>query len=245
MNFIKKTYGFITNRPFISIFYLLVLIAVLTPIALYFYNFNYSLSIDQSKWSAFGSYIGGVYGPVVGLASALVYLYTLLEIQSSNKKMLEVSNRTNFINEIKWLCDSLRNNLDTNKYIPNRDVFYNHINNIVIKKCTLQPPGSEKDIKKASVEKFKEGEIVLFENETPLLKEILQRIHSIEKLETKSISKAIVKSVLTNDERYWLECYMQRFWPKDMDLLSNWEEFSYIPKSLHDTLNDPEDFPPV
>ncbi|VTQ57132.1 Uncharacterised protein [Campylobacter jejuni] len=242
MKIIKDTFPFSRRHPFVT---LIIALILLLPLILYFSKFHHSLSIDPNKWAAFGSFFGGVYGPVIGLASVFVYLYTLLEIQSSNKKMLETSNKNNLINEVKWLCDSLRRYLDTSAIIKDKDYYYKWINKIIVSKLLGNPPANESEIRSASIKKFTDGEITIYENEYPLLRDILTRIHAIEDPQAKSISQAIIKSSLTNDERYWLECYMKRFWPEDMDYLSGWEDFSNIPKLLHDTLNDPKDFLPV
>lgn len=58
---------------------------VLLPLLLYVYQFGLSLSTNQSHWSEFGSFLSGIYSPLIALA-ALFILAIQLRIQRAMSK---------------------------------------------------------------------------------------------------------------------------------------------------------------
>ena len=55
----------------------LVVVSVIVAVVIYRINFGGELSIDADAWSAFGSYIGGLFGPLISFFTLLVVLKTV------------------------------------------------------------------------------------------------------------------------------------------------------------------------
>lgn len=66
-----------------------ILAVLMVSAFLYLKVFNGSLSQDSSVWSAFGSFFGGVFGPLISLVTLLAVLRTV-ELQ---KQLLEIQQR--------------------------------------------------------------------------------------------------------------------------------------------------------
>ncbi|MCS3425282.1 hypothetical protein M2403_003910 [Rahnella sp. BIGb0603] len=243
MTTLEKATTLIKKHPwYTAILSLAILIICGTPLFLYFFKFHQDLSSNSNEWAAFGSYIGGVYGPVFTLASVLVLVITVIEINQSNKSNLEHLRGEQAINDVIKLTEMLSNCIDKNILIPDRKYFFSFLNTTMITKLTRMPPGSEDEIYKRSINKFSDNEIVLFENELGILHEIIIRIHFIEDGLLKERAKAIFRGMIPNTERFWLECFVRKFHHSVARDL--WSNFSYAPKELHDCLGTTEDLTP-
>lgn len=66
---------------------LLIIASVLfvTPLVIYFYNFNGGFSTEHSKWSEFGSYLGGIYGALAFFALAYTTNITRKQFKIQNE----------------------------------------------------------------------------------------------------------------------------------------------------------------
>lgn len=77
----------------IKYYWIVIFIASILIVSLYFYNFNVSnlnwLSNDQSDWASFGSYFGGVLGPFLAF---LAYL-GVREQLAEQKKLIDKQNK--------------------------------------------------------------------------------------------------------------------------------------------------------
>ncbi|BEO30092.1 MAG: hypothetical protein E7J62_12870 [Serratia marcescens] len=220
---------------------LITTLIFLAPLLLYFYTFHYSLSSDPNKWSVFGSYFGGVYGPLATIISVIVLVITVIEINQSNRISITESKNNNHINDIVNLCEILDKRIDKNNLIPNRNYQFESLSDIIRRKITNDVSLNEYDIWKESIRKFDNSEFPLFENESKIMEEILIRINSSETLELKERAKSIFYGIIPNNERFWLECYMHRFKsPEREPLIPSWGTFSQVPTHLkyHVELNE-------
>ncbi len=86
MTTFEKIIEYIKEHKFLSTMVALLTIFILAlPLILYIAKTNASLSTDPNKWATFGTYVGGVYGPIATIISVLVLIITVLEINESNK----------------------------------------------------------------------------------------------------------------------------------------------------------------
>lgn len=79
-----------------------VCIILLTPFILYFSIFNGSLSHSSSDWAAFGSFIGGLVGPILTFITILVLVANLHEsrkVSKMNKELVDIAKETATINQ--------------------------------------------------------------------------------------------------------------------------------------------------
>lgn len=79
-----------------------VCVILLTPFILYFSIFNGSLSHNPSDWASFGSFIGGLVGPILTFITVLVLVANLHEsrkVSKINKEMVDIAKETALINK--------------------------------------------------------------------------------------------------------------------------------------------------
>ncbi|MEH5418364.1 hypothetical protein PO568_22240 [Enterobacter cloacae] len=245
MTTFEKIIEYIKQHKFLSTMVALLTIFILAlPLVLYIAKTNASLSTDPNKWATFGTYVGGVYGPIATIISVLVLIITVLEINESNKISIAEARNNNFINEIVKLTEILSNCIDKNPLINDRAYLFKWLNVQMVSNLKKSPPSDEYDIWKECIKKFTNDEFSLFENEVAIIEEILLRIHFVEDEILKARARSIFKGIMTNNERFWLECYIRRFNYPLVHFLSLWNSFSTVPQSLADTIVDKgiEDF---
>lgn len=224
-----------THKTYSTLIIILILLILFTPLCLYFFKFHHALSSDSNKWSAFGSYIGGVYGPLATIISVVVLVITVIEINQSNRINVTESKNSNHINDIVRLCEILDKRIDKNNLIQKRDYTFDFMNKLIRIKISNDNSLKENDIWMESIRKFNNSEFPLFENESKIMEEILLRINSSETLELKERAKSIFYGIIPNNERFWLECYMHRFKSPEWEpLIPTWGTFSRVPTFLKD-----------
>lgn len=234
--------NWIKHHPYWSVFIILSFI----PIGLYFSQFHYSLSKDPLTWSTFGTYIGGVYGPIFTLASVFILAATLLSINNFNKKVLNETQRSNSLSQIIKLIEILDLSLNKNAILAkNREYTFKWLTMGLKDKFLTTPPENEQEIWDAGVARFKSTELGTFHDEIAILHEILLRINIAEDEELKESAKAAFRAIIRNEERFWLECFAKRFHPNTSILLLLWRPpFSFIPAELNALIVQPEDLAP-
>lgn len=85
-----------------------VLVVLVIPIFFYAYNFDFSLSKDSDDWADFGSYIGGVYAPILSVLTLMVLL-TQIYIQFEQHQQSQAQHQEQLITEyIYELNDTLQ-----------------------------------------------------------------------------------------------------------------------------------------
>ncbi|HFI5326442.1 TPA: hypothetical protein ACGQSM_004296 [Serratia liquefaciens] len=247
MNTLKNISVFIKENVILSILFFIVFMiftyVLYYPLKLYFDTFSGELSNDKEAWSAFGTYVGGVYGPIATLLSVIVLIITLFEINRSNKKMIDQNKNFNIISEILDLSKLLDTSIERKKGFSNqRTKTFEWFAFAVGEHFIINgAPANEDEIIEASKNRFKDDEIEIFRDELQILKEILIRVNIIESQELKERAQSIFKARIPNLERYWLERFAQRFDNGVYELLKSWHSFSNTPKDLYDLLDDPKD----
>lgn len=85
-----------------------MLVVLVIPIFFYAYNFDFSLSKDSDDWADFGSYIGGVYAPILSVLTLMVLL-TQIYIQFEQHQQSQAQHQEQLITEyIYELNDTLQ-----------------------------------------------------------------------------------------------------------------------------------------
>ncbi|MDT7068977.1 hypothetical protein [Citrobacter amalonaticus] len=218
--------------------YFLLLIAgiwcLYYPISKYLEFFPGNFSTDINKWSTFGTYIGGIYGPIFSFASVVVLVMTLLEINKFNRKSLDLSQRGASLSQILKLIEIMDLAMSKNHLLGNnRKENYKWLGDAVKHVFRELPPEDENEIRDASISRFKDDDVGTLYDEMAILKEILTRIQISDDEELKETAMAALRAMIPNDERYWLECFANRFHP-DIKLLINVgpQPFSGVPPYL-------------
>lgn len=178
----------------------------LLPLFTYFYVFHYALSSNSADWAAFGSFVGGIYGPLFGLVSVIVLIITLREMQKNNQKLIESSSRAKYIDDIKWLTDLLRERLDKNKHIIGRGVFYNGLKISIKQKIKTESNVDQNKLILHCIELMKEY-TGLYGEELILFEEIIYRVTHTTDDEVYALSVMILIGRLSPEERFWIAQY--------------------------------------
>lgn len=226
----------VKSHPLIS---LLVIFITLSPLCLYFLNFHDGFSSNESAWSTFGTFIGGIYSPLFTFASVIVLVATLLEINQANRKTFEFAQRTNIISDITELTKLLDASINKKNFIvaAGRVEGMRSLCNAVLETLSSTKPNIDVDIWDTAARRFEGSSQGTFRDEIPIIREIMLRIHNIEDEELKEQAQAIFKAIIPNDDRFWLQCYIRRYDANTKLLLEMWRPFSSIPPSLEGLRN--------
>lgn len=161
----------------------LMIVALVITAVLYRYKFNGSLSSEPNSWSAFGSFFGGIFGPLISFAALIAILKT---IQLQKEIILE--QRSEF--------EGLINSQSTTNDIQSRHL--------------LAAEGQLKDSKLAN---YISNNIVMLELQINLHQSIIQRcneslsqikelvmVHGVEVSKVDDTSKDLNKKIKESEE---------------------------------------------
>ncbi|MFM2345068.1 MAG: hypothetical protein RLZZ210_1681, partial [Pseudomonadota bacterium] len=88
--------------------YIIAVMLILIPIIFYIYNFSYGISNKTSDWANFGTFLSGIYTPILSILTLLL-LYKQyivqrnLNIYQENQKYLD-----NFRDTLHMFTDNLQ-----------------------------------------------------------------------------------------------------------------------------------------
>lgn len=236
----NKTIYKIRTHPRWSIF---VIISIL-PVFLYFWRFNGQLSYDPQIWAAFGTFIGGIYGPIFTLASVFVLIATLVSINDFNVKTFKETQKANALSQIIKLIEIMDIALDKkNKFLSDdRNYAFEWLFNAIIEKCQYEHPKDEKELWDIAIYRFKDNDIYTFHDEMAIFNEILLRINNADDEELKDSAMAAFRAIIRNDERFWLQCFAKRFHNEKSLIIDLWPTpFCIMPTKLLSLIEQPED----
>ncbi|NTZ45198.1 hypothetical protein FCM30_05380 [Lelliottia aquatilis] len=241
MNIVNVALNFIKKHPFTTS---TLTILLLSPLVLYFCKFNHGLSSDYNKWSAFGSYIGGVYGPILTLLSLGVLIWTLFQMRSSQnqdkehfqiqldeqRKLLDEQQKQKNIDDIITLTNMIRVALENNPLVNDVKLFYkkhlSDINHI----CMSVKPDNIQAVWNISHKIMKQDKY--FDSEVHILGEILERIILLGDTELQKRAKIIIKGLIPQQQRFLFKSYAHVQQPKATIHLEKWSDFCHPPKDF-------------
>lgn len=240
MTTLTKFWLFIKDYKVISIIVVLLsILACSMPLILYGLTFKDFPSENSTDWASFGTYIGGIYGPIFTLLSVIVLVLTVIEINQSNNINNERLRASETISQIIELTNILNSSIDKNPLFHDRNHTFNWLGDAVKMHFKEQAPHQEDVIWKCSIRRFKDIEFL--RDQVDIVKEIFIRIDDIETTELRNRAESIFKAMIPNDERFWLECFIRRFHKHLTPLIDEWKPFSVIPGSLSRLIEPPED----
>ncbi|MGF6424078.1 putative membrane protein [Lelliottia sp. 489] len=214
-----------------SILAVIALISLM-PLALYFFIFHGVLSKDAQAWSTFGTYIGGVYGPIATLISVIVLIITLKEMQASNTRMFEYQNKQQVIDNLRWLSELLRKTLDNNsEYVHGRREFYDHLKTFMKKALVKYHQPDNISLKSEAIKLMKNNK-TLFANEIVIFEELFYRVTHITNEEEYVLSVMVILGLLSSEERFWLMQYAKAHSSSAAKWLKKWPGFDDIPLTM-------------
>lgn len=228
----------------ISILFLIIALAAWLSV---FYKHPFSHKTEN--WSDFGSYIGGIFSPVLSFISILYVLHTLEVNNKNHNSQMGMLQREQSTNEFKFLLEELENKINDKEYYStdvNKIRESEKFENISIKIAseftterkfynTLDSKDLidlKKRCKELTIELIEHDYIISYDLESELLLVLLERIQTSDN-SMKKIFKAIFSSRFNNDQKYFMECYLAANYPDAHDNLSrDWPDFSKVPNVL-------------
>ena len=231
------------------IFSLLAIVIVLAPLVTYWNNFNSGLSDNNQDWGAFGSYLSGVYSSVFSMISIFVLRETLREMRLTNNQarnqfniQLQNSLSEKKVNDVIMLTNMLNNIIDTNPSISHKNILPKQFAGKCEAICRRNPVSEEHELWENAIEVMR-SERGRFESESYVLTELLSRVNSISETDQRDSAKAIIKGLISNDYRFWLECYIRVWNGTARHELKHWHDFSTIPEMLEKFIPETNDIP--
>jgi hypothetical protein len=94
------------------LFILAAVCILLLPLLLYIYQFGFSLSTEHSRWSEFGSYLTGIYSPVIALVALFILANQLLIQRSMGKHQHDQAFVNSAREDINFYIGKLENYLE-------------------------------------------------------------------------------------------------------------------------------------
>lgn len=213
----------------------LIILVVVIPLALYLSKFNNGLSSNSQDWGAFGSYLSGIYSPIFSLISVIILISTLNEMRKTSKQekenfdlQLEIANTEKQLNDVISLTKMLDSIIDSNPTINQRHVLPIQFAAFLKTKCYANQVTESEELWEQAYNVMRDQK-QRFSSEMYVLAELLRRVNSIRNAESKYTAKAIVKGLIPNSYRFWLECYGYVWSSEVRNEISNWHDFSEIP----------------
>ncbi|ECD6986369.1 hypothetical protein FEI68_10160 [Salmonella enterica subsp. enterica serovar Javiana] len=219
------------------IFLMVILILLFTPIYMYKTHMDSSLSLKNSDWGDFGSFIGGVYGSIFSSITLLVVLWSSYKTNKTSNEQLTILRNERVFNEFSEILNHLKTNYTKfyNNYDGSNTIesLYRHIEvwlGISVITYYNNTISIEKNLKNNAVLKFQEGydkDALL--KETKLFVVILNIIEKAPK-DISDAMKVIFENTFSNDVRFSLEHSTRAHHPHVDSILNNWPSLSDVPK---------------
>lgn len=226
-------------------FVLIILIIITLPTIIYFFKFHSGLSSDFNKWSAFGSYIGGVYGPLLSFLSLLILAWTLFQMKSSQKQdreqftlQINEQKRQQNIDDIIMLTKMIRDAFGNNPLVENIKLYPSAFKKEIHLACYNRqyndPVSTIADIWDVAYTIMKKDRY--FDSEVHILGEVLKRLFKLSNIEDQKTAKVILKGLIPQDQRFLLKCYAAAHHPQAQKYIARWPDFCHTPPEFESNL---------
>lgn len=217
-------------------FFLLISIALISPIVLYALHMGGGLSNKNEDWGDFGSFIGGIYGSFFSSLSLIVVVFAALETYRSNKEQIAISRNDQHYNQFNMLVSNLRSGFPQQYKNIHNEVRHiaNHYRNFEIRLgisvLTLYDDNIslENNLRNYANQYYLHEHQQLFEKEARLFKCIINIIATTSH-DLSQAFKIIFENTFTEAERLSLEYYTRAHHPDLKQELDKWESLSKIP----------------
>lgn len=90
----------------------IIFLILLTPIALYLLFHGLDISSDHKRWSEFGTYLAGIYTPIVSILTLIVLIQQRKSQNRMDKHMYDTSFIQNAREDLNFYIDRLENALN-------------------------------------------------------------------------------------------------------------------------------------
>ncbi len=203
------------------------------PVGVYAYNFGIGFWNTNEDWAYLGTFFGGVLGPILTFASVLLLILTLKETQSANKAQLVLLQKQQFDNSFFNTLNSIKISLEGAKYRHQvkvdelYDNFFSEANVWVVNNFKIHPHTDLNEDAWETAMNYIRKHQDIFESEVSLLIPILLKVRDLPDDE-KEDYVMIMKGLIDNEKRFWLEVYAQ-VWSPELKFALGSFMFSTLP----------------
>ncbi|MDC9591217.1 hypothetical protein PSI23_18460 [Xenorhabdus sp. XENO-10] len=248
---IKNFYNKYIKEPSKEYWYLLVLLAfACIPLGAYFHTFNNSLSNNSGDWAAFGSLVGGVWGPLATIGSIIVLIQTLKTMQRNNDNQLREAEITKNFDHIMLLTKTLNDVMDMNpnkvqgvkveqncvfgylQYQVRMSVQNNHLYGLAYGEKRID---NSDEIWNLAYKVVKNKNY--FENESIVFAEILRKIKTIKEEDSQKTAKIMLQNRISPDRRFWFYCHCEYWNCNIFNELKSYDNFAVLPTPLQNLVS--------
>ncbi|PSV48347.1 hypothetical protein [Photobacterium indicum] len=215
-----------------------------TPVVFYAYNFGVGFWRNNEDWAYLGTYLGGVLGPVLTFASVVLLLLTLRETRSANKAQLTLLQKQQFDSSFFNTMNSLKLALDGAKYgRPIRvnelyDNFFSEANIWVNEHFEIHKHTDLNEDAWETAKTYIRRHQNIFESEAALLIPVLLNLRDLS-ADEKEDYVMLMKGLIDNDKRFWLEVYAL-VWSPELNYALNTFIFSTLPIHIQSRITELE-----
>lgn len=101
---------------------LILLLIFTSPIIIYTLNFGFHLTADHQRWAEFGTFISGIYAPVLSLVTLLVLVSQYRMQNKMNEYQIEQTTISRLVNDNTQFLEAICRELDSAPYIRTKSV---------------------------------------------------------------------------------------------------------------------------
>lgn len=228
---------FLAKALLVILAFILIAGLVITPAFLYFDNVGSGFSEGKENWSAFGSYIGGVYSAIFSFLSILVLSSTLYFTLKNNKEQIKLIKQEGTIKEFSLLMDNFLHHLSSDKKFPfkirNEENFIHRLTDNTYNEMIKD---DEINFDTALQKHFTETTEGLYEEEVKIILKLNTVILMLPDA-LQDTYMTILKTRISNDRRFILKKYIQYF-KSDIEItMVNADNFCDMPDELRGLKN--------
>lgn len=224
------------NKHLLKSLILIVALISAVPTSLYFYKFHHGLSSNQSDWASFGSYIGGILGPIFSGLSLLVLAVTYYNTKEANNKNIDLAIAEKNIKTIQDMSKKIKENLLSKNYYStmygdsNFVSYIGKLKSLLSAQIGMQFYQNEGMYWKDYMDYFKNSKIDL-SDEMNIFIESFRIIDNSK--DDKAILRSIFNSTVSKEMRFLLCLYGLNNIAEFEDLCSKWSGFKAIPWEIN------------
>lgn len=219
---------------------LLLWIALITIVAtsIFWFSFFHSLpmSIKTDDWSNFGSYIGGVAGPVLSFISILLVIETIKQTQKNHKEQVRLIIQEQTYSKFQDLCTYLESTLEKSWLNTKGRLFSDVIKNI--KTEVIFHSDQNENISLAYkyaitlevTSRYLENKPFLEINDVAVIIRTINKFIFSHDSDDKQLMLNMIELKITKEQRLLIYMIMRRDYPKEAESIhSHWHTFSSYP----------------
>ncbi|MBA0203966.1 hypothetical protein [Pectobacterium aroidearum] len=214
-----------------------ITIIVITSLAWSSIFHTFPISEKTGDWSNFGSYIGGIVGPLLSFVSILLVIETITRTQKNHEEQIKLLSQEQTYSKFNDLCNYLTTQLN-NGPLNSDSVFYQELielirvnvifdsrhagNTSLARKHALTLEAAELNLKK----------LIIDIDDLVLIIRTMMKFIFTKSIDDKELMTNIIELKMTKEQRLIIYVLIRMNYPQDEDLINkHWPTFCTYPWS--------------